>query len=70
MRGVLEVALPLENSIAASQGAMRSVIILIVVIGGLGLAGIWMFIGRIRRDEAVLARTLLRQRARVDCLCG
>ena len=63
MRGVLEVALPLENSIAASQGAMRSVIILIVVIGGLGLAGIWMFIGRIRRDEAVLARTLLTDNA-------
>ncbi|MCH8820156.1 MAG: PAS domain-containing protein [Acidobacteria bacterium] len=59
VRGVLEVDLPLENSIEASREALQGVILLIVVITGLGLAGTWLFIGRTRRDEAEMERAML-----------
>ena len=65
VRGVLQVDLPLTNSIEASQGAMQSIIILIIMIGGLGLGGTGLFIARIRRNEAKLERAMLTDNAQV-----
>ncbi len=65
VRGVLEVKLPLTTAVEAANNAMRSVVILVSMVGGLGLLGVWLFVGRIRREEAKLGRALLADNAQV-----
>ena len=54
VRGVLEVSLPLDSTVARVQSGMRGMLVLAPVIGLLGLSGLIIGIGKSRRREAEL----------------
>lgn len=54
VRGVLEIIRPLDKVEAQSQAGKREAFALMVVIGGLGLSGLGIVVGRLRRTSAEL----------------
>jgi PAS domain-containing protein len=54
IRGVLEIIFPLDAAVAQTRTGLRSTLVLLVAISGLGLAGMALVIGRLRRSSADL----------------
>jgi two-component system sensor histidine kinase/response regulator len=51
VRGVLEITRPLDSLIAQSHAALRETFVLMATIGILGLSGLALVIGRLRRNQ-------------------
>ena len=54
VRGVLEVSFPLDTAVAQTRAGLRGTFALMVVMSVLGLSGLTMVIGRLRRNSADL----------------
>ena len=52
VRGVLEVIFPLDTAVAQTQAGLRGTFALMVVMSVLGLSGLALVIGRLRRSSA------------------
>jgi hypothetical protein len=56
VRGILEVILPLDTAIAQTHAGLRGTLGLMMVMSALGLSGLALVIGRLRRSSADLER--------------
>ena len=54
VRGVLEVSFPLDTAVAQTRAGLRGTFALMVLMSVLGLSGLTMVIGRLRRNSADL----------------
>ena len=54
VRGVLEVIFPLDTAVAQTRAGLRGTFALMVVMSVLGLSGLALVIGRLRRNSADL----------------
>jgi len=56
LRGVIEVILPLDQAAAVSSTGLREMLTLLLVLGALGILGLALVIGRLRRISTDLER--------------
>jgi signal transduction histidine kinase/DNA-binding response OmpR family regulator len=63
VRGVLEIIRPLDQVVAQTRAGLRETFILMVTMGALGLGGLALVIGRLRRTSAELERQVVERTA-------
>ena len=56
VRGVLEVILPLDTTVAQTQKGLRDLFALMAVMAALGLSGLGLVIGKLRQSSTALAQ--------------
>jgi PAS domain S-box-containing protein len=56
VRGVLEVILPLDTAAVQTRLGLRGIFVLMAVMSGLGLSGLALIIGRLRRSSTEMAQ--------------
>lgn len=63
LRGVLEITHPLDSFIAQTRNGLRGTFIMLAILSGLGLSGITLVIGRLRRTSKELERRVMERTA-------